>query len=156
VTLLRASGEIDGNTVDMSAVTGTGDGNVPHGAALTRFTDAVMGDDSEELSSAREALANAVGEDGLVDSAAVISTFQKMDRFADSTGIPLDTATEMASRDLRADIGLDEFGSARNTPPPGFVQRVAARLIGPLSPRVIRYLGPITRRLAARRKKLFG
>lgn len=156
MTLLRASGEIDGATVDMSAITGSGDGNVPHGAALTRLTDAVLDDDDDDgLTAARDELTTAVGAAGLIDTCAIISTFQKMVRLADATGIPLDTATEMASRQLRKQIGLDEFGSARNTPAPGLIQRVAARVLGPMSPRVIRYLGPLSRKLAERRNKLF-
>ena len=118
---------------------------------LTRFADAVMGTDNGSLAAARDAIEQALGFEGLVDTSAVISNFQKMDRFADSTGIPLDAATEMASRTMRAEIGLDEFGSAANTPAPGMLQRLGARLAGPLTPLAIKYLGPLTRRLAARR-----
>jgi len=109
-----------------------------------------MGTDDSSLAAARDAIDQALGYDGLVDTAAVISNFQKMDRFADATGIPLDAATEMASRAMRAEIGLDDFGSAVNTPAPGVLQTLGAKVAGPLMPLAMKYLGPLTRRLAVR------
>lgn len=55
-----------------------------------------------------------------------------MTRIADSTGIPLDPIMEMAGRDIRAQHGLDQLASAKNTPALGAGQRLAGWLMTPM------------------------
>ena len=88
------------------------DGGIPDGARLIRFATAVLGDDPEELASARADIATAMGGAALTDTAAVAALFNAIDRVADSTGIPLEDAKAEATADFRADIGIDAFAAA--------------------------------------------
>ncbi len=84
-----------------------GDGGVPHGALLVRFAEAVIGARPDALSEARRALLDALGAQALVDATAVAANFAVNDRIADAAGIPLDPFLERASKDVRAELGLD-------------------------------------------------
>lgn len=53
---------------------------------LLAFTDAIAGFDAAALEAARAALADAAGEDFMVDAAAVAANFEMMTRVADGTG----------------------------------------------------------------------
>ncbi|MCP4756739.1 MAG: hypothetical protein GY866_38235 [Proteobacteria bacterium] len=70
--------------------------NVPHSDLLKRFTQAVMGDDDRELDQARSELVSELGNEALVDVAAVIAQFESVNRVADATGIRLDDMLEEA------------------------------------------------------------
>ena len=109
--LLRASGRTYDKTYDLTAVTGTleGDGGVPEGDRLVAFAEAVLGDDDAALARARDALMTALGTPGLVDAAGVVGLFNAIDRVADATGIPLEPEKEAASADFRAALDLDRF-----------------------------------------------
>jgi hypothetical protein len=136
--------------LDLHALTAGGDSGVAHGVVLTRFAEAALSGAACELDEARAAVRAELGDAGLIDTAAIIATFQKMDRVADSIGIPLDAATEMASRGFRAALGVDGFATAANTPTPGFLQRVGAAFAGPLASTGLRMLSRVQRRIAAR------
>jgi hypothetical protein len=111
------------------------------------FAEAALGRDAAALLQARSALAARVGNAGVVDAAAVVATFEMMDRIADATGVPLDTPVVAATARLRRDLGVERFASAANTPRPG----VAARLFGPLLERIVpRLLPRLARRLRGR------
>src|SRR5438105_14755643 len=107
-----------GQTVEMAAVNGPlgHDGGVRHGARLVAFTEAVMRGNDQEIEHERRALRPLVGDQAFVDVAAVIGSFNVVDRVADATGIPLDEALDAPSADLRRDLGLGRFASAANTP----------------------------------------
>ena len=64
----------------------------------------------------RERLRAVLSPDAFVDTAAVIGSFNVVDRIADATGIPLDPAMDAMSRDVRDELGLGHFASAANTP----------------------------------------
>lgn len=100
-----------GSGYDLAAVTGGqgGDGGVPHGAALARFVDAVLGDGDAELGSAREAVRRSVGEAAFVDVCATIASFNAVVKLADGSGIPLETAKEARTRDIREALSIDAF-----------------------------------------------
>lgn len=112
--LLRVSGQVSGEDVDLSLVTGQGlgDGGVAHGQSLVAFVEAVMGDDDAVLASRRAQLAKEIGDEGLVDTAAVIAIFNYYDRVADATGIPLDQMLDSPTEGLRSELGIDGFKSA--------------------------------------------
>jgi hypothetical protein len=74
---------------------------VPHGGVLTRFADAVWSGADDELDRIRDETGRAVGEEALVDAAAVIAIFSANVRVADASGIPLDAG----SAEMRARIG---------------------------------------------------
>ena len=99
-----------------AAVNASTENGVPHGALLNAFVEAVLGTDAAQLDVARNAVVEALGPAALVDAAAVIAAFMQMDRIADATGIALDDYVVEATNDVRKDLGLHNFGSARNTP----------------------------------------
>ena len=148
--LLRASGESTGNHYDVKSVSidGTPSG-VEHGETLSRFAEAALGDDSFALEAARTALRDARGPEAVVDAAAVIATFSKMDRIADATGIPLDGPLALMTEELRDEIGLGRFASAENTPDAGQARRLLGRMLGRIVPRVFGSVQSL-RRLASR------
>ena len=88
------------------------DGGVPNGAMLTRFANAVLGDDPGELSAARTAIAETMGGAALTDTAGVAALFNAIDRVADSTGIPLEEKKADVTADFRAALGIDAFAAA--------------------------------------------
>ncbi len=148
--LLRASGEMTGNEYDLSAVIEKdgGDGGVAHGKTLLNFVEAVMGDDEAALEQSRREVIEKVGPEGLVDSAAVIATFNKMDRIADSTGIPLDGMLDLMTQDMQSEIGLDRFASAANTPKGGSLKHVLSRILKPVAPMGMKIAMKLQNRLA--------
>jgi hypothetical protein len=104
---------MSGTKVDLAAVNdGAVDSGVAFGAELLAYTDAVMSRDAEAIAKTRDELGAKIGTDGIVDTAAIISMFNVVDRIADSTGIPID---EGFSRDMRYEIGA-ELGMNHLTP----------------------------------------
>ncbi len=115
--LLRVSGETSGHEYDVRSISGSGTSSgVEHGEVLSRFAESVLGDDDRVLEVERAALQAALGAEAVVDAAAVIATFSKMDRIADATGIPLDDPLALMTEGLREEIGVGRFASAENTP----------------------------------------
>ena len=111
--MLRASGKHSGEDVDLTAAVGeSDDGGVTDGAALIEFGEAVLGDDEARLAAARAAVHDAVGAAGFVDAAAIVSTFNAIDRVADSTGVPLTDEILERTADFREALGLNDFLSA--------------------------------------------
>lgn len=88
------------------------DGGIEHGAALIEFSEAVLDGDEARLAAARAAVTDAVGEAGFVDAAAIVSTFNAIDRVADSTGMPLSDEVLEETADFRETLGLNDFRSA--------------------------------------------
>jgi hypothetical protein len=111
--LLRASSDHSGADVDLNAVIGTvdGDGGIANGAVLTRFAEEAVGQNKAALSAARSEVLAALGPAGLVDAAAIIATFNAIDRVADSTGIPIDEARLAPTADFRDQLGINDFPS---------------------------------------------
>lgn len=124
--------------VEDAAAAGSG---IEHADVLLAFADACIGDDEAALASARQRVLDRMGAEALVDVAAVVGNFERMTRIADATGIPLDAPVAALSQDLRETLGLDAFGSARNTPPLGLVGRVLGRVLAPIAPRIARAVG---------------
>ena len=128
---------------DVSQVTKAGYGSgVHHGDVIVRLVDAVAGTDEDELVAARDAFVETLGPAALVDAAAIVATFNQMDRIADATGIPLDAPLELATQRLREEIGADRYASAANTPPTGAIKRAVSRsierMMSPFQWRVLR------------------
>jgi hypothetical protein len=71
-----------------------------------------MARDAAATATTREALEAALGAEAVVDTAAVITMFNVVDRIADATGIPID---EGFTRDLRYEVG-SELGMDHLTP----------------------------------------
>ena len=91
------------------------DSGVPGGAELLIFSEALIGADSRALDAARTALENVLGAAAIPAASAVAANFSKNDRIANGLGIPHDPVMVKATKDIREQLGLDNFRSAINT-----------------------------------------
>lgn len=80
------------------------------------FAEASVRAETEDLSGLRTELLAAVGPDGVGHAAATVSAFSGLVRVADSTGIPIDDGLAEASVEARAELGLQDYGGAANSP----------------------------------------
>ncbi len=96
---------------------------MPASAELVAFVDAVMKDESD-LPARRDAVAAAMSDEALVDAAAVIGNFERMNRIADATGIALDAPMIGLMSEVRDELAIESFGNASKTPRPNAVQRL--------------------------------
>ena len=91
----------------------TGDGNIRHGALLVAFADAVLGSDDARLAGIRSEIRTKVGDAALIDAAAIVATFNAIDRVADSTGIQIEESKAEATADFRTALGINAFAENR-------------------------------------------
>lgn len=95
---------------------GSGDDTlVAHGAELIAFTEAAHRLDGS-LVEARDTLATAVGNDGMIDAAVTAAIFRSLNIAADSSGIRVDDIWEEPAKQLIVDIGTDQFATSANSP----------------------------------------
>ena len=114
--LLRESGRKHGISVNMMALTQAGaDSGVPDGDVLIAFANAVTGTDPAALDAARTALEDRMGPNALVEAAVIAANFSLVDRIANAIGIPMEGSFVEATADFRAEVGINDFLSARNT-----------------------------------------
>ena len=112
--MLRESSKAKGEAYDLSLLTGAkGDGNIPHGALLVSFAEAVLGSDDQRLAIDRARILAGLGEAALVDAAAIVATFNAIDRVADATGIPIEDGKAASTADFRAALGINAFAEQR-------------------------------------------
>jgi hypothetical protein len=111
----------------------------------------VQGDEAALATARREGVA-ALGPDGFVEAAAVASNFERMVRIADATGIPLDSPLAEVSAGMRADLGIDAFGSAANTPPIPAWRRAVGRLLAPIAHHLMSAMAARSRRAMGRER----
>ena len=112
--MLRESSKAKGENYDLALLTGVkGDGNVPYGALLVSFAEAVLDNDDERLAAIRSEIRAMLGDAALVDAAAIAATFNAIDRVADSTGIPIEDAKAAATADFRTALGINAFAENR-------------------------------------------
>ncbi len=133
--MLRVSSKVEGQEANLEAVVQGRDAHsgVAAEQELLALVEATVGDrPSQTLAKSRTDLADKLGEESLIDAAAVIGNFQRMTRIADGTGIPLDDMVAALSFDLREDLGLNGFGSAGYTPKVNPLKRVLVRLLEPI------------------------
>lgn len=140
--MLRASTQVSGEEVNLKGIV---EGNqvqtgLRGGEALIHFAETAVGDNVDAISVAREAVKDELGEKAMVDAACVIANFQRMVRIADGTGIPLDTPVAMMTSNIREDLGLNEYGSAGNTPALSLMQRLLGRVLQPALPLVVKLM----------------
>ena len=112
--MLRGSSEAKGGNYDLELIIGaSGDGNIPHGGLLVRFAETALGADGAVLAAVRAEIRAGMGDAALVDAAAVVATFNAIDRVADSTGIPIEDNKAESTADFRAALGINAFAENR-------------------------------------------
>ncbi len=85
------------------------DTGIENDAILIAFANAVVADDKAALQTARSQISDTMGEAALVDAAGVAAFFNGIDRIADATGTPVDPASDEATTEMRAALGIDKF-----------------------------------------------
>ena len=113
--MLRASTKSQSDDIDLAIVTeGTASDatGIAAGNDLLAFAEATLSGNDGELAAARKALLDQLGGEGLADAAAIVAGFNAIDRVADATGIPLDSAMDEHTTELRAELGIDAFAQA--------------------------------------------
>ena len=99
---------MEGGTAELGAVVEEGsDAGVEHGDLLLALADAQVTGGDDELAAARARLREVMGDAALLDAVGVVSNFERMNRIADATGIPLDAGAAAFSADVRAELGID-------------------------------------------------
>ena len=139
--MLSLSAELSQASVALQLVNGeqvTDDGDVAHARALADFAGAIARRDEANLARSRSVLEQQAGPEVVVDAAAVAANFQRMVRIADCTGIPLDTAAAAMSADVRKELGLGRFHSAKNTPRDGWKVQLLSKFARPLARRMLK------------------
>ena len=142
--MLRASIETQGEEVDLRGLTdgkAAGESSISGAAALVDFVEATLGGNTDEIAVARDLVRSELGSEALVDAAAVIGNFERMVRIADGTGIPLDAAVNVATEEIRSELGIDAFASEERKSEVATWQRLMARAIDPLAKIGLRWQG---------------
>ena len=108
--LLRASGEREGQALDLTAVTSSAsDPGVADAQWLRALTEQAIGRQLDQLPATLEAAGEKMGTQAATDALVVAAAFNGITRVADATGIPLDDNTREVTEDLRQSVGLDAF-----------------------------------------------
>ena len=89
-----------------------GGSGITQAALLVEFADTLVGGTAGELSRVRDRIHSEMGEQALIDSAALAAVFNAVVRIADATGIPLEPYKEEISVDLRRELGIDDYHAA--------------------------------------------
>jgi hypothetical protein len=80
---------------------------------LVAFAEAVLGDDDRRLQEVQAAIRDRMGDPAFVDAAAIVATFNAIDRVADATGIPIEDNKAASTADFRAALGINAFAEQR-------------------------------------------
>ncbi len=112
--MLRASSDVNDLDIDLSLVRGGHDEDspIPQADELVAFVEAAV-EGGDAFPAARDALIVATDEATMVDAAAVIANFEMMTRIADGTGTAHPQQRLEGIADLREELELDSFQSAR-------------------------------------------
>lgn len=88
---------------------------MPGGREILAFADAVIGPDRAALDKARHDLADALGPAAVPAAAAIAATFTKNDRIANGSGIPSELRMLRNSKEIRRELGINDFRTSVNT-----------------------------------------
>ena len=118
--MLRVSAQTTSTNINIQGINGdatAAETGIEFGRELMQFAEAVAGRDDRNLETARQQLLDIAGESVLVDAAGVAANFQRMVRIADAAGIPIDDMQEEMRRQIRQELDIARFPSARNSMP---------------------------------------
>ena len=82
---------------------------------MLAFAEAVIGPDRAALDKIRNDLAAALSPGAVSAASAIAANFTKNDRIANGLGIPVDPIALKATKDIREQLGLNDYRSAVNT-----------------------------------------
>lgn len=116
------------------------DGGVAHGALLSNFATAAVTGDNTALERMRREILDKLGPEEFVDAAALVAHYEKMDRIADATGLPLDAPMQVLGGELRDSLGIGKFTSAQNTKAAGPVLSALQRTLRAIMLPVLKHL----------------
>ena len=139
--MLSMSADLTNTDVDLQMINGDEEataGGVSFARELMRFAESVASRDETALVQSRDELHAVAGDEVLVDAAAVAANFQRMVRIADGAGIPIDERNMVLSSGIREQLDLGRFGSATNTRPTTWVDRLRGKLMRPIARMAIR------------------
>ena len=113
---LRESGRATDLKINLEAlIKPTLEIGVPGGKEILNFAEALIGPDRSTLDKTRLDLANTLGPEAISAASAIAANFTKNDRIANGCGIPSEPKMLKASKDIRANLGLNDYRSAENT-----------------------------------------
>ncbi len=92
---------------------GSGPEGVPDAALLLRFADAALSFEPARIAPLRAEIVASLGEEAMLDAAAVIAGFNGITRIADATGIPMEDQKRLDTEDWRGRLGIDAFRAAK-------------------------------------------
>lgn len=109
--MLRESAQSTGDTLDLLFIRKPeiGTGGVPEGDKLVEFVEANLKGDDFARRDAQTKIRRALGDAGFVDACAILASFNAVVKIADGTGIPLEKTKEIATKDIRAALSIDEM-----------------------------------------------
>ena len=113
---LRESGRATNLNINIEALIKPSlDIGVSGGKEILNFAEALIGPDRPALDKARLDLAKILSPAAVSAASAIAANFSKNDRIANGCGIPTEPKMLKASKEIRANLGLNEFRSAINT-----------------------------------------
>ena len=116
--MLRVSALTTSTEIDLQAINGDAESaavGIEFGVELMRFAESVATGERDAVRRRRQQLLDAAGPAVLVDAAGVAANFQRMVRIADATGIPVDDMTTELGQEVRQELDIARFPSARNS-----------------------------------------
>ena len=99
---------------DLRIVTGAAaDVEIENGVLFIRYVEAIVTGTVPQVASTRDALFRVLGNDAVVDAAAVAALFHAINRVADAIGIQFEESKLERTADLRDHLALDGMETAR-------------------------------------------
>ena len=99
---------------DLRIVTGAAaDVEIENGVLFVHYVEAIVTGTVPEVASTRDALFRVLGNDAVVDAAAVAALFHAINRVADAIGIQFEESKLERTADLRDQLALDGMETAR-------------------------------------------
>jgi hypothetical protein len=117
--MLSLSAKTTETAIDLHMINGSSANEaqeIPFASELTNFAEAVTQRDATDISRTQGEFVQVAGEEVMGDAAGVAANIQHMVRIADSMGILIDEKSVEPGADIRQELDLSRFGSAKNTP----------------------------------------
>ena len=98
----------------LGLVTGQGDSpDIPEGELFAAFAEEIVSGEESRIGQARNQLYERLGNEAVVDAAAVAALFNAINRVADAIGIQFEASKLERTDDFRNALDLDSFQTAR-------------------------------------------